>query len=189
MKYEWLESSSSSFWFGLWTFLSWVIRLSRIPYEDRSQFFFTFSKFPTSLWSARTRSWHFCFLWCESTKYTKVSCAITDWYSYSFANGHVKKYYRRYSDKSKKHVKTLDELEYAFSELVARVASLRSRSIDQNGSRDTFLRVQGEIAQIAGDVDKFQVWIVLLRIFGVDFSNSLIKWMQWFPQMPILVKK
>ena len=53
-------------------------------------------------------------------------------------------------------IETLDTLEGKFIEIVDRVASSRQCYI-QSVTRDQVLRYQGELAQLAGDLDKFQV--------------------------------
>ena len=61
-----------------------------------------------------------------------------------------------------KYLQTLETLEEKFVNMVDTVYDLQQRSLDINCNRDKVGRLQGELAQIAGDLDKFQVQIMEL---------------------------
>jgi hypothetical protein len=62
----------------------------------------------------------------------------------------------------------LDQLEIKFRDIIEKIWMLEKQTIDPSTSIDKIVRFQGELAQLYGDLDKFQV-----RVLSSHFSSSL----------------
>lgn len=84
---------------------------------------------------------------------------------------HVTDPSRRYSNTSLNYLETLNKLEVQFGNIVQNILNLQTKSIDPTTTHDKALKYQAELAQLFGDLDKFQVSCTLF-IFLFDFIVS-----------------
>jgi Fe-S-cluster formation regulator IscX/YfhJ len=71
---------------------------------------------------------------------------------------------RKYSLTSSNYLETLDKLEVKFHEIIEKIWNLEKLTVDPSTTRDKVVRFQAELAQLYGDLDKFQVPFSLLFI-------------------------
>lgn len=82
---------------------------------------------------------------------------------------------RKYSVTSANYLETLDKLEVKFHEIVEKIWNLEKLSMEPATTREKVLRYQAELAQLYGDLDKFQVFTLSLSFFlsfVISFSSS-----------------
>jgi hypothetical protein len=65
--------------------------------------------------------------------------------------------HRKYSLTSTNYLETLDQLEIKLREIIEKIWILEKQTVDPSTGIDKIVRFQGELAQLYGDLDKFQV--------------------------------
>lgn len=64
---------------------------------------------------------------------------------------------RKYSFTSANYLETLDKLEIKFREIIEKIWKLQNLTTDPTNTREKVVRSQAELAQLYGELDKFQV--------------------------------
>lgn len=104
----------------------------------------------------------------KQNKYEKIielhNISPFDFNLYQSSGKHIIDSTRRYSNTSMNYLETLDKLEIQFKTIVERIYSLQTQLFDPNITHDKILKYQAELAQLFGDLDKFQVLLLLLLL-------------------------
>jgi hypothetical protein len=84
--------------------------------------------------------------------------------------------HRKYSLTSTNYLETLDQLEIKLREIIEKIWILEKQTVDPSTGIDKIVRFQGELAQLYGDLDKFQVSSSVSLSPSLSLSLSLYPW-------------